>query len=71
MSGVGFLFIGSPIVVDRDDLIIRPYTGASQINVSDGLSKYGNTLAVNVDNVSIGIDDGNNLQISPSFISSI
>ena len=46
----------NPIIVGTDPITFVQFTGAGQIVAGDGLSKTGNTLSVNVNNTTGGIE---------------
>jgi len=54
----------NPIIVGTDPITFVQFTGAGQIVAGDGLSKTGNTLAVNVNSATGGIEiSADNLQL--------
>jgi hypothetical protein len=53
----GFVLTSNdPLIVGTDTLIFTQFSGAGQITAGDGLSKSGNTLSVNVNNSTGGIE---------------
>jgi hypothetical protein len=67
-SSVGYVVIGSPVIVDTDSIVWTPFSGAATINVTSGILKSGNTLYANVDNISVSINGSSEIQIDPNFI---
>lgn len=57
-NGYVFTHVGTP-VFGTTDLTVSQFSGAGQIDAGDGLSKSGNTLNVNDDNITLEINADN------------
>jgi len=53
------LTTNDPITLDTTDLTFAQFSGAGQIVAGDGLSKSGNTLNVNDDNITLEVNNDN------------
>lgn len=68
-ASVGFVVVGTEVIVGISVIQWTPFSGAATISVANGLSKYGNVLSVKVDDVSLGFASGK-LKVLDSFFGS-
>jgi hypothetical protein len=64
---IGYVIIGTSVIVGTSNLAWTPFSGSSTLNASYGLTKIGNTLQVNVDNFSTKINNNNQVVIDTNF----
>jgi hypothetical protein len=65
---VGYLVVGTDVIVGTNLIIWTPFSGAATINVGDGMSKVGNLLQVKYDDLGVGVNVSNELYIKPSYL---